>query len=243
MLAIGIPVNYKKQKSVMKKTFAVFLITFLFPILINSIIQTLLGSQVKVSTMKITIRYINIFYGIGLQAFLHFFCFLLLGIRFRLVLINQAIQESKDPERLASKCISTLANLLIKLNEISSSVNKIFSIIVMLFLGYSIGSVTLTIHEFYDAFLTKEINYANIIYCFGVSVWQLDYVFCCLYCIACCSLTSREGTRTLDLLHEHMEGSKRVQIFIYQLQHVQVSFSCGLFDFDWRYVPTVSAVD
>lgn len=196
---------------------------------------------------------------IGIKSYIMFFIIITYYIKIRFDIINKILimmLDKKSVNELNQKVplksfpsihfLNILATLHIQLKSIIKIMNKIFSLPIMFFMAYNLSGLTFSLYETYDLISSGKGNIRQIGYNIGVYVENLTYFIYCLATIVVSSLIGRSSNKTLDILMEfshknHNEKfQKRIRIFILQIKSSRTSFSCGLFNFDWILLYSVS---
>jgi hypothetical protein len=133
-----------------------------------------------------------------------------------------------------------------KLSEIIEDSNRIFSFPMALVMGVCIIGSTFSSFEIYDMFVTEK-TFSQILYGAGTSIVSFHYEVHVMIAVASCRMVKAKERGIVERLHgEMMSGRKsfrnkrRIQLLLLQMEHEDVQFSCGLFEFNWKIVITVS---
>jgi 7tm Chemosensory receptor len=159
-------------------------------------------------------------------TYVSFFCIIVLGVYIRFRKINTILHES------IHRNFKIIARLYRHLCEIIENVNQLFSTMILAAFGASIMSTVLTFYELYELLSDPNIPMQQIGVCISMHTWIIDGLIIMMSITIVCSVTTKEAERTFDIL-EGCRGNRSIQLFIQQLHHEDVNFSCGLFNFDW----------
>lgn len=160
---------------------------------------------------------------------------IVLGIRIRFRVFNEIL--------LKNHRIFHLANLHVSLNEIIESFNETFSLSIAIFSGANLNALVMMLFTFYLTITSNEKGIFS--YSIKTTLWIILLLSLNFSFVILCSLVTREIKKSktiveVKILKSKNEKTKRnLKIFLMQLKHGEMKFSCGLFEFDWRFFTMV----
>lgn len=175
----------------------------------------------------------------SINFYLTFLVFILIIVIKRFQLVNKLLKEKKfTPQK-----IKTISTIHLHLCEVIKAINRIFSIPVSIALLIGIATLVLSLYELYAAALTSR-NFRKS-FGFFLQTTLGSFHFCCyaFAAVIASSIMKREGKKAKFLLSEiRVERNVRKNMIILrqQLKHCEVKFTCGLFDYDWKLLSSVS---
>lgn len=181
---------------------------------------------------------------ICLFIFLIFISAVCCGIKQRFDLINRIFKNSSS----SVIDMKALASLHIQLYDIITIINQIFSFPVMVFAGMQLFGVIASLFECYDVINTqRDLHQMGFCVSFLISQFYFSsFIFLVIYNS---SNASKYGGKSagifLDKFNHQLRVKKQtkcLKVFIYQFEHYQVIFSCGMFHFDWKMLFSVSFI-
>lgn len=154
----------------------------------------------------------------------------------------QNILSSQSPTFI----LRILSTIHIQLNEIMKIMNQIFSLPIALFMGYNLFGCTFSLYETYDLVLLPNQNLRHVGYNIAISLINFHYFIYIFLVIAMSANVTECRNETYNILMKILHGKfdekfkKKIRIFILQIKHSRAEFSCGLFNFDWMVLYSVS---
>jgi hypothetical protein len=176
----------------------------------------------------------------------------ILGIKFNFIKDNKTIAKWNQKDFLASQSptavLKVLSAIHIQLNEIMKSMNQIFSLPIALFIGYNLFGSTFSLYETYDLVMLPNDSLRHAGYNIAISLINLHYfIYIFLVIVMSVNVTDcRNETYNIlmRILHAKIDEKlkMKIRIFIMQIRHSRAEFSCGLFNFDWMVLYSVSQI-
>lgn len=227
------------QKS--KKYFLLTLLTVVFMSLLRSIIFSIFNNpdNLKNSEDSLFLRTLAVFMILMLNFNYFFTCLITLEIlkRFKILLnvLNAKIIK-----------IKIILKAHLQLYEIVEVYNKIFGFSMLLFITQLIVGTTFELFDIFSLLTShkttsNQIGFSLINFLFWILV-NIQIIFF----ITCCGLTLMEARKFRRILYKKLRVErnekiiKKLQIFILQIKHGEVKFSCGIFEFNWTTIQMVS---
>ena len=163
--------------------------------------------------------------------------------------IKYSMQQVKNFKPNTSKYIEHLRNtsqLHLDVNKTISLINQIFSIPIMIQSGFCIISAVISLYELFSIFSIPNVSIQQIGFCLIVNAWLPNALIAIILEITSCMLAINERNKMKRILRNILckeneeKVQKRLRIFQQQIIHSDASFSCGLFEFHWSFLGTVS---
>lgn len=264
----GVKIDYKSEKRAAKRVLMISMITFL--IFMNfSYLATILNSE-EIRSSNSKYGFVLIIVHVGICSYVSLFYVVIGMIRRRIEVVNEIIGKlmerrdfSKDlrvyerdvnlkyiknnsnNEKMHSKNIfsqtfNSLSVIQLKVIDLISKINKIFSFSMIIFMFFNLVGMTFTLYEDYVV-LTKWSN-AKYSYAVGANFTNGFYFIKAFFIIMNCSLLKREGREMVENMQENVfkieskNFTNKLRIFVMQLKHCEMKLSCGLCDFDWKII-------
>lgn len=148
----------------------------------------------------------------------------------------------------AGETIKILSKLHLSTSSAITSINKIFSIPIMISFGFNISSGVFSLYELISVLSIADATIQQIGFCFMVNSWLPCALISTVIEVVCCMTAVSEGKRTakhlwikLSIEDDEMIR-KKLKLFLLQIRHSGNRFSCGLFEFHWRSLGVVSMI-
>jgi len=233
--------NYRKLKNHIIISILIAITVFIILLVIPQMTFNLL---IKMDLEELTSAIVVLLFWCGSTLYIMTHCILMLSIRNRLKILNEILKCKLNISTLLS-----LSSLHMDLCELVRTVNKITSFVIISTIGMTIINATFVLFEFYDFLNSDQKHFLRILFCFCSFLLLSHFVMQIIIIIVVCTFTMREGERIVEVLHENIYKEieildskimKRFQIFLIQLDHFDVSISCGFFKLDWKVLIMVS---
>lgn len=188
---------------------------------------------------------INFSLGYSQQVFVILFLVLSAAIYERYKNINK-ILEVEILENIHKDNLKALSVLHQDIHELIHVVNKIFSVPLMVLLAYTISAAVFSLYELISVLLTPNVTMQQIGFCLCLNTWLPDWILFTVMLVYFPELAAKEGMRTLSVLRNILSdencdknSEKWTRMFIMQIGHSKLRFSCGLFAFEWELLGVV----
>jgi len=207
----------------------------------------------------------TLFEIIGVHSYISFFILVAYYVKLRFTTINEIliiklnVKDTKIIKKWNQKnyqnilmphsslyILKVVSMLHIQLNDVMNLMNKIFLLPVAFFIALNLYGSTFSLYETYDLISTSEDNIRHLGYNLAIYFLNIHYFIYTFMIIAISVLVTRARDKTHKILKEFLhknldEGLRnRIQIFILQIKSSKTEFSCGLFNFDWALMYSVS---
>jgi len=149
------------------------------------------------------------------------------------------------PKVNSIRYLKEISQLYLHVNNTTTLVNQIFSLPIMIAIGFYISTGVLSLYELFSIFSIPNVTIQQIGFCIIVNAWLPNSLIGIILEVTFCMLTVKEGKRTNIILRNFQcnesdeKIKKRLKVFQQQIFHSRPSFSCGLFEFQWSFLGTV----
>ncbi|KAL7015124.1 hypothetical protein ACKWTF_016289 [Chironomus riparius] len=206
----------------------------------------------------------GVFYYYSNFVFIGLFLFIISEVRVRFTKINEILELQnifdikfsnqqvtlyKPNFNNTSKYIQHLkhtSQLHLDVNSTISLINQIFSIPIMIQTGFCITSGVISLYELFSIFSIPNVTMQQIGFCLIVNAWLPNSLISIILEITSCMLAISERNKMKKILRNFLSKEndekvqRRLRIFQQQIIHSDASFNCGLFEFHWSFLGTVS---
>jgi hypothetical protein len=183
----------------------------------------------------------------GTLSFTSFYINIAIAVRNRFKTINNLLKtklsSSHNLKINQKNDLKTLSSLHAQLCDIISMTNKIFSLPHAYFLLINLVSCVFTLYEGYAIIASSQIILARIGFLIQSLIITGHYHFFVLTPLMASTMMTSEGRKAAEVLAKIRAGKglrKNFVVLRQQLRHSNVTFSCGLFEFDWTLMHAVS---
>lgn len=241
-LNFGIFLNYKFHFKFSVIIFGIFIFKFLFVIFLAFSLAG--GFEYLILFLII---FAQIFTFLPICVFFLNSLMILIGIYVRIKKFNLSLKNFKfEISKFEILKFKEIKKLNFKIMEIIELFNKFFSLSIALFTGANLVSQIVILFVYYLLISQRENylkDYAKVSF-----TWNLINNLINFPIIILCSLIKNEIEKSEDIVQEKLlknfvgdekKFKKKIKIFILQLKHSRVKFSCGLFEFDLRAIMMV----
>lgn len=240
ILKLGVKLNYRRHFIFSSIAVSVFAAGFLFIFTVTLISnQTILHNKEFEIIMYMELL---IFGGTLISAFssstsIGMFCMIVLGVRERYKALNKILRKKNAK-------ILHVARLNLDINEIVVLINDIFGCIVACFSGTILVSIVFLAFQMFVVISRGNLEMIHSLY---ISfIWNILMIAQILLIVVCCVKAESEGEKIREILQDKLNRDfceekvkNKLKIFILQLKHLNMKFSCGYFDIDWKLMATV----
>lgn len=168
-------------------------------------------------------------------------CLLIIEIRQRFKALNEALKRKNS-------ILEVIFRAHLQLYDLVNEFNFIFGPTIMIFLAQIIIGSTFELFDIFSILSSQKISSNNIGYTLISLLWCL-YINCfIIFFFSCCGMTLLEARNIQKILHRNLrfqndiKAKNKLRIFAQQVKHAEVKFSCGIFDFNWTTIQTVSSL-
>jgi len=142
--------------------------------------------------------------------------------------------------------LKVLSTLHIQLNDAIKLMNRIFLLPVAFFIAMNLCGLTFSLYETYDIVSATQKDLRHLGYNMAIYLLNLHYFMYTLTVIAITVSVAKNRDKTYNILKniscQEFDGklNERIRIFTLQIKSSRTQFSCGLFDFNWTLLYSVS---
>ena len=144
--------------------------------------------------------------------------------------------------------LKILSTIHISLNDIIKLMNNIFSLPIAFFIGYNLFGCTFSLYETYDLALLPNESLIHVGYNVAITLINLHYFFYIFITIIMSVKVIECRNETYNILKKILHGKfdekskMKIRLLILQIKHSRAELSCGLFNFDWMILYSVSYI-
>lgn len=142
--------------------------------------------------------------------------------------------------------IRSLSTLQLQLFDIISRINQIISLSIAIFILYVLIGSVFALYEGYFALVNLNKPDGKFSLAVGTISSNVYFSINIFNIVKLCSLVKRESQILKEIAKERIYKVKdknileRLKIFVLQMKHSELKFSCGMCDFDWKIIYGVS---
>lgn len=244
LLKFGISVNYATRRNFAKMSVAIIFIMLISFFSITSKLTYEMkvhqGPSFYLKGSSSTIMYVAILVNFAIL------CVIMTGISSRLKLLNQKLQENLKNDFRVDQFLTSFATIFSNLRKAIDILNGIFSVPFAIFISTNLLLVSFLVYDYYALFVIQSNQFMQLYFCLFSTVlkaYMFSLIFVTIYC--CMTVKNQEiETKKILLRNLIQKPGKRQNFKIWNLIHqVELSglnLSCGMFEFDWKIVFTVS---
>jgi hypothetical protein len=199
---------------------------------------------------------------ISIHCYVSFFIVMAFHIKMRFEIINEILMTAFHTKCLNKRNKTEFQNILtshspiyvlkvlsilhIQLNDAIKLMNKIFLLPVAFFIAMNLCGSTFSLYETYDLISAAQKNLRHLGYNMAIYLLNLHYFMYTFAVIAITVSVTRNRDETYKLLKnisfEEFDDklNEKIRIFELQIKSSRAQFSCGLFDFNWTLLYSVS---
>lgn len=171
---------------------------------------------------------------------------LLSAIYSRLIAVNECLKQQillqHQSHRNNIKVIKKITIIYEKLCDITDLYNVCFAFNIMIYFVQFTFFVIFNLFAIYQYLITPVSQYHELIFNFISFGWVLYYAWSAIWILIFSSWIKTQGNETGALFHKLMNVKNDINLMntfnitTMQLNHRQLSISCGLFEVDWQYL-------
>lgn len=199
---------------------------------------------------------------IVINIYVSFFIAVTINVKLRLNILNEILVMKFQHKTLKKWIQNNIQNILnsyssnfvlkmlsilhIQLNEAIKLINTIFLLPVAFFIALNLCGLTFSLYETYDLIVATESSLSHLGYNMAIYLLNLHYFIYTFSAILISVSTANSRDETCKIMKNILidefndKCSKQIRIFKLQIKSSRFDFSCGLFDFNWTLLFSVS---
>lgn len=174
------------------------------------------------------------------------FCVVVIGIKWRLKKLNENLEKNLQNEFKIKNFIKYFSTAFDHLKIIVDILNDLFSIPFAIFISTNLLLVAFLIYDYYALYAVSDEKFSQLFYCLFATVLRIYMFGMVLMTIYCFMAVKAEEIETMKILYKFSSKklkkgqNLRIWNLIHQIELSKLSFSCGMFAFDWKLLFKVS---
>lgn len=144
--------------------------------------------------------------------------------------------------------LNLIAILQIKIFEGVINFNKCASIQMSLLLASNLMGATFSLFEIYDVMFNDFYETERIFFLIVMNLGGIHYISLSFMMIVVTSVAKNRGIKLRDISYGKSYGNlskkemKRNSLILLQMKHMEIKFSCGMFEINWKLITSVSFI-
>lgn len=173
-------------------------------------------------------------------------CALILGLSVRLKLLNQILNQNFTKDFQNFEVLKFFGNNFVNLKKIVVTLNELFAVPLAIFFGTNLFLIAFLFYDYYALFAVQDENNSQFFYAISTTFMRAYMLILVIAITCCCMELKKQENEALNILHKFsiikMKRKSKIKIenLAEQIELSSLSFSCGMFKFDWEIIFGVS---